>query len=132
MLESQVAYCPHCEKDIHVAVTPAPEHATHANVPDGGELVCLDVGEACEGIICPLSGKSTLMMGVRLARAGEEPVEGWPHVDVICEGCGAKESMEVLDGTHAFCPRCKTTNTVMLIKMGGGTYRAVGRPRPDV
>lgn len=126
MLDTRKAFCPHCKKDVEVAVTPAPEHATQANVPDGGELICLGIGEHCEGVTCPLSGRSTLVMGVRLARSGEQPDQGWPHVEVTCQGCDNTVEMEVLDGTHAFCPMCRTTNTVSLIRMDGGTYRAVG------
>lgn len=125
-METQTAYCPQCGQTVHVARTPVAPHGTHANVPDGGEFVCLEVGEKCEGLTCPLSGKSTLLMGVRLARSGEVPDEDWPHVELVCDGCKRVVGMEVLDGGHAFCPICKTTNTVALHKKADGTFEALG------
>lgn len=121
-METQTAHCPECDKTVHVSITPVAPHGTHANVPDGGRLVCLEVGEECEGVTCPLSGSSTLLMGVRLARSGEVPYEDWPHVKLLCDGCGRKAGMEVLDSGHAFCPICNSTNTVALFKKADGTY----------
>jgi len=125
-METHPAHCPECDKAVRVALTPVAPHGTHANVPDGGQLVCLDVGEECEGATCPLSGSSTLLMGVRLARSGVVPDEDWPHVELQCDGCERTVGMEVIDGTHAFCPICRTTNTVALYKKADGTYHAVG------
>ncbi|MCH8937617.1 MAG: hypothetical protein IIB90_18060 [Gemmatimonadetes bacterium] len=121
-MESQTVYCPRCEKTVHAAVTRVAPHDTHANVPDGGKLVCLEVGEDCEGMTCPLSGSSTLLMAVRLARSGVIPDEDWPHVRLACGGCGCVVEMEVLDGGHVFCPLCDTTNTVALLKKADGRY----------
>ncbi len=110
-MESQPTYCPQCDKTVRVTWTSSVAHETHATIPDGGKLLCFDVGEDCEGMICPLSGNSTLLMGVRLARSGEVPYEVWPHDLLKCRGCGRKTGMEVLDSGHAFCPICGTTNT---------------------
>jgi hypothetical protein len=122
-METKTAFCSYCEKKVQIALTPKAPHGTHANVPDGGKLVCLDVGEECEGVTCPQSGCSTLLMGVRLARSGVVPDEEWPHVRLECDGCGRTVDMEVLDGGHAFCPLCQTTNTVALYRTVDGTYK---------
>lgn len=122
-METQLAHCAYCDKEVHVARTPVAPHPTHANIPDGGKLICMEVGEDCEGVTCPLSGMPTLVMGVRLARSGGDRV--WPHVHLTCTGCGRGAEMEVLDGTHAFCPLCKSTNSVALVKLDDGHYEAV-------
>ena len=124
-MDTRTTYCPQCGKTVHVALTPVAPHGTHANVADGGQLVCLEVGEECEGVTCPVSGSSTLLMGVRLARSGEVPDEEWPHVDLLCDGCGRTVEMEVLDSGHTFCPICKTTHTVALYMQADGTYEVV-------
>ena len=121
-MEFELTYCTHCDKKVRTAVTRATNHAAHANVPDGGLLVCLDVGEDCEGATCALSGTSTLLMGVRLARSGVIPDEEWPHVDLMCEDCNHEVGMEVIDRTHVFCPVCQTTHAVTLKKGSDGTY----------
>jgi len=124
-MDTQTAYCPQCQKTVHLGQTAVAPHGTHANVPDGGQLVCLEVGESCEGVTCPLSGKSTLVMGVRLARSGEVPDEEWPHVVLTCEGCRQVAGMEVLDTGHAFCPICRMVHAVVLQKRADGTYEVV-------
>ncbi len=121
-MELQTTHCAQCDKTVHVALTAVVRYATHANVPDGGQLVCLDVGEDCAGMMCPLSGSSTLLMAVRLAQSGVVPDEDWPHVQLVCDRCGREVGREVLDGGHAFCPLCKTINTVALYKKTDGTY----------
>ncbi len=124
-METETAHCSRCDKTVHVAFTPVAPHGTHANVADGGQLVCLEVGEECAGMTCPLSGSSTLLMGVRLARSGVVPDEDWPHVEIACDGCGRTVGMEVLDGGHAFCPICRTTHTVALYRRADGTYEVL-------
>ena len=124
-METQTAYCTPCNKTVHIAWTPVAPHRTHANVADGGQMVCLEVGDECEDMMCPLSGCSTLLMGVRLARSGQVPDDEWPHVKLACDGCGGVVEMEVLDSGHAFCPVCMTTNTVALLKKADGVYEVV-------
>jgi len=121
-METHATHCPECDKTVHVARTPVAPHTTHANVADGGKLVCLEVGVECEDRQCPLTGRSTLVMGVRLARSGVIPDDEWPHAELACDGCGRTVGMEVLDTGHLFCPICSTTHTVALHKKGDGTY----------
>ena len=94
----------------------------HANLPDSGKLVCLCVGEACEGASCPLSGTSTLVMSVRLARSHLSRSEPWPLVHAGCTCCGGVADMAVLDHSHALCPLCGSTNTMALLKLDDHTY----------
>jgi uncharacterized paraquat-inducible protein A len=124
-METQTAYCPECDKTVHVARTPVAPHTTHANVVDGGKLVCLEVGEECEDRTCPLSGRPTLVMGVRLARSGVVPDDEWPHAVLECDGCDRTVGMEVLDTGHLFCPICRTTHTVALRRKADGDYEVV-------
>ena len=124
-MKAQTAHCAACDKTVHIGATAVAPHGTHANVPDGGKLVCLEVGEECAGMMCSLSGTSTLLMGVRLARSGEVPDEDWPHARLACGGCGRIVDMEVLDGGHVFCTLCQSTNTVALLNKTDGSYVVV-------
>lgn len=126
MEEQRQTYCAHCQKQVHFVLTKA-SYGGHANLPDDRQLVCLDFGEACTGDVCPLSGLPALVMGVRLARSEEPKVEPWQTVHALCDGCETVTDMEVLDGGHAFCPVCKTTNTLVMIHMDDGTYVAATR-----
>lgn len=128
-MEPRTTYCEHCRKPVHLKVTPV-HRSGHASLPDGGQLVCLDFGRGCDGSMCPISGLPTIVMGVRLARSGEDKTEPWPHVSAVCEGCGNEVDMEVLDGEHAFCPRCGTTNTLVMLPLDDESFVAVaGKPR---
>lgn len=113
--ETKKTYCTHCQKEVLVAVTPAPPRSGHANLPDHEEVVCLDFGDKCDGDICPLSHYRPVVMGVRLARSGLRPEEEWETVRAQCEGCGQVSEMEVLDKDHAYCTLCGTTNTWMIL-----------------
>ncbi len=124
--ERHRTFCPHCQREVEVAITPPPPRDGHANLPEGGEVVCLEFGGDCTGEdLCPLAGTSPVVMGVRLARSGLR--EEWETVRAVCEGCGQVAELEILDREHAFCPVCGTTNTWMVIEVEGGAHIAVTR-----
>jgi phage FluMu protein Com len=117
-MKNHTVYCPSCDKDVHVTLTPAPLHGGTSNIPDAPELVCLTFGSSCSSGRCPVSGLPSLVMGVRLARSGIDPDEPWSTIRVRCETCERVTEMEVLDDLHAFCPECQTTNRWMKLDVG--------------
>ena len=95
-------------------LTITPEHGgSHANLPDGGTVVCIDFGEGCYEGTCPLTGRPGMVMGVRLAKSH------LPHearmLTAHCESCGMVADMEVLDRTHAVCSLCESTNEYVIV-----------------
>ena len=112
--ETQKTYCTHCQKEVLVSITPQSSRGGHAMLQDHEEIVCLDFGDKCDGEICPLSRYRPVVMGVRLARSGLR--EEWSTVRAQCEGCGQLSELKVLDGEHAFCVLCGTTNTWMVLE----------------
>jgi DNA-directed RNA polymerase subunit RPC12/RpoP len=111
-MDLTTVYCPGCNHKVRLTVTP--EHRTsHATLPDGGEVVCLDFGEGCTEGSCPLTGRPGIVMGVRLARST------LPHetrtLHATCSGCGDFTEMEVLDDRYAVCEACGTTNTYVVV-----------------
>lgn len=115
--ETKKTYCTHCQKEVLVAISPAPSRGGQANLADHDEVVCLDFGDKCDGEICPLSRFRPVVMGVRLARSGLRDVGEWKTVKAQCEGCGQVSEMEVLDLDHAYCILCGTTNTWMVLAL---------------
>ena len=129
--ELRKTYCPRCNTDVTVAVTPAPLHDGHATIPDAGDVVCLDFGAQCSGPMCGTFGVPRVVMGVRLARSGMRP-ERLPTVHAVCDGCGRLVRMEVVDATHAHCPDCATVNTWTLIRLDGEEWVAVTGKRAEL
>jgi hypothetical protein len=124
--EIRTTYCSHCEKEVEVAVSPEGHRNGQATLKDSEELVCLDFGNDCDGVKCPLSQLRPVVMGVRLARSGLR--EEWTTVRAQCEGCGAVSDLKVLDREHAFCALCGTTNSWMILEFDDqGRVAVTGR-----
>jgi hypothetical protein len=107
-MDTRLAHCPGCGRQVRLAWTSGPEHLGHANVPDGPELVCLDAC-GCEGGACHFAAVPPVVMTVRLARSGMNP-DHFPHARFRCGGCEAEAEMEVLGGSMARCTVCGTIN----------------------
>ena len=126
-MEKELAFCPACERQVHLAWTDAPLHEGHATLPDGPELVCLDRSEKCCGGTCPLSGMSGSVMALRLAKSGL--AEGPHHTTRMrCDGCGQVAEMEVVDRTTLLCPLCGSVNRWILLELVDRGWVAIGRP----
>jgi len=124
--ETRKIYCNHCRKEVVVVISPGASRGGHANLQDHDEVVCLDFGDQCDGEVCPLSQLRPVVMGVRLARSDLR--EEWTTVRAQCEGCGQVSDLKVLDGEHAFCVLCGTTNTWMVLEFDDdGRVAVAGR-----
>ncbi len=126
-MEKRTTFCSFCNKDVELTVTDAPGHGGHANIPDGGELVCLDFGVGCQGIECPISGLPSIVMGFRLARSHAVKNDPWPLVYTTCRACGELANLEVLDQSHAYCTMCGSTSTLLMLPLDDGRYVVLSR-----
>lgn len=116
-MQTDLAYCPACDSQVRVALTPAPTHEGQANLPDAPELLCLDVERRCLAGTCPLSNLPRHVMAVRLARS-HLPGEGPTTTSRMrCEGCGQVAEMEVVDRTTLLCTVCGSLNRGLLLEM---------------
>lgn len=129
-MEARQVFCPKCNHDVTVTVTPQPLHGGHATLPDGGEMVCLDFGPRCTGQLCAVSALPKVVMGVRLARSGLRP-EGLETVQALCEGCGRVTALQVVDETHARCPVCDTVQLWTMVRLDGEEWVAVTGPKAE-
>ena len=112
-METQSAFCPRCQRPVHLTWTTAPVHEGHAPLPDGPQLICLDLDEGCQcQDACPVSHLAPIVMEVRLARSGLR--EDWPTTRVKCRGCERVTEMQILDDVHLLCTECGTTNPWVL------------------
>jgi hypothetical protein len=116
-METGSADCPRCGCRIRLTWTGGPEHLGHATLPDGPELVCLDVCD-CEDGACPVTGEPAAVMVTRLARSGLAP-ERFHHARMLCCGCDAETEVEVLAGTRARCTVCGTINPWVMDELLG-------------
>lgn len=128
-MDVKKAFCPSCDHEVRVTVTPDPSvGGGHANVADGHQVVCLDFVEGCAERNCPLSGLPPIVMGMRLARTGIEP-DRWKTIHALCDGCGEPRDMEIVDSTYAFCTHCGTTNRWMVIDLDDDSRVAIMEKR---
>jgi hypothetical protein len=117
-MKTETVFCPACDKQVHVTLTPGPVHGDQPVLGDSAELVCLTFGPRCAAGRCPIANLPSIVMGVRLARSGLEAEEGWKTLRMRCETCAEVTVMDVLDNVHAYCTRCGTTNTWFKLDMG--------------
>ena len=120
---TEQAYCPACQKQVELVVTPEPSHEGHANLHDG-ELVCLECGERCPRGTCPLSGQTHPVMAMRLAASGlgHEVLTA----RMLCKGCGQLTELRMVDRTTLLCPLCGTVNRWIMMELTGMGWVAVG------
>ena len=123
-MKERKMFCPQCEHEVTVTVTPAPLHGGHASIPDAGRMVCLDFGPQCQDERCAVSSFPRAVMGVRLAKSGLRPAN-LEHVRAVCEGCERLVELSVIDDSHAVCPDCETVNRWAMIRLDGEEWVAV-------
>jgi hypothetical protein len=124
-MDTELAFCPTCRHEVRVALTPAPTHEGHANIPDAPELVCLDLVEGCSGGTCPLTDMSRSVMALRLVRSG---LAHPPVSRMKCGGCGQEAEMEVMDSSSLVCPLCGSVNRWIMLELCNRGWIAIGRP----
>lgn len=107
-MDTQIAYCSACDRDVLIQITGAEGHDAQAPMPDA-EIICLEVGQRCSGPrICPVAGISQTAMRVRRVRAGLRTVLQ-PLVMAECRECRRVTEHVLADADFATCPECGTT-----------------------
>jgi len=129
-MDTHTTYCSHCQKDVSFIVTSSSRPGGQANLPEGGQLVCLDFGRSCDGNICPLSGLPPVVMGVRLVMSGKEGTEKMESVHGVCESCGFPTELAVINERQGVCQVCGSTNRLVLLELDDGSYVAASATEP--
>ena len=106
-MKTQIAYCSACDRDVHIVITDEPSQDGHANIHDA-EIVCLEIGDACSGSLCPIGATSPTVMAARLVRNGLQTIMQ-PVFQAACATCGRTTTHVIVERTHAICEDCGTT-----------------------
>lgn len=71
-MDTHWAYCSACDRQVEVTVRPTGEADPTTGQP-GEQLVCLEVGHACTGALCPLTDvpPEEMRAALRRTRAGD-------------------------------------------------------------
>lgn len=109
-MKAQVAYCSACDRDVHVVLTEDRLLEGQANLPDP-EIVCLEIGNACTGSMCPIGAQPPSVMAARLVRSGLGKPVLQPVVLGACELCLEVTQFVVIDPKYVTCTQCGTTTT---------------------
>ena len=108
-MRTERAYCSGCNREVRLAFTDAAPRNGHANLRSDAQIVCLDYEEGCSPIRCLATGKTGIIMGVRLAKSHLND-ERFRVTRARCDGCGQVSDLEILDETYAMCTLCDSTN----------------------
>ncbi len=119
-MKTETAYCSGCGHQVRLAFTDAPPHDGQANLPDGAEVVCLDFHEECSTGRCPATGKTGVVMGVRLAKSHLND-GAFRTIQARCEFCENVTDLEVLDQNFAVCSLCGATNRWTVLELADQT-----------
>ena len=106
-MEAQTCYCSACDRDVQVIMPEELAHDAQAPVADP-EIVCLEIGERCTGMLCPVGAVPPTVMMVRRVRSGIRSVLQ-PVVKARCEICASVTDYVIVSGSHATCADCGTT-----------------------
>lgn len=117
-MSTEVVFCPSCRHGVRIGVTEAHRDG-QANLPAGGQLVCLDFSGACGDGTCPLSGSRGVVMGVRLAKSHLND-GAFQQIHGPCASCRALVALKMLDESHAICPECESVNEYVFVDMEDG------------
>lgn len=111
-MNTQKVFCSACDREVSVLFTDVPStYGGQASVADT-ELVCLEMGERCNGALCPVCAVSSEAMAVRVAKSGMRP-DQHATVRAVCDGCQREEELMLTRGGYVTCPECGATRRMV-------------------
>jgi hypothetical protein len=107
-METHKVFCSACDREVTVTITDAPSQDGHANLYDS-EVVCLEIGERCTGILCPVGATAPAVMAARLVHTGlQTPTQLVVPFD--CARCFRVTNHVLIDRRFATCGECGATS----------------------
>ena len=110
-------YCSARDQDVRVVLTDEMAHDGQAPVVDA-EVLCLEIGEACTGSLCPICAMSAEAVDARLVHHGLRP-EVHRKVRAHCANCEVDAELVMSSGGYVTCSVCGTTRKWKLIEQQG-------------
>jgi hypothetical protein len=106
-METRTMYCSGCDRDVRVLLPDDVTGHPHANVHDA-ELICMELGDWCNGSLCPLGAAEPHAMVRRLIQEGL-PLDHLRKVAGWCESCGMDSEFVLYASQSAACTVCGTS-----------------------
>ena len=106
-MQVRSVYCSGCDRDVRVVATDGVPEDAQANVPEP-ELVCLELGDWCNGQLCPLGMAAPSAMVARLIRSGF-PLDHLRIARGFCDACGLDNDLALYGKDMAACMVCGTS-----------------------
>ncbi len=106
-MEVRTMYCSGCDHDVRVLMPDAAAEDPQANVPDA-ELVCMELGDWCNGALCPLGAAEPHAMVRRLIHEGM-PLDHLRSARGWCDSCAMDGDFVLYAGQSAACTVCGTS-----------------------
>jgi hypothetical protein len=106
-MEYRQMYCSGCDRNVRVLITDSVPDDAQANVPDS-ELICAELGEWCNGSLCPLGAAEPHAMVRRLIHGGL-PIDHLRRTRGVCDACGSERELVLYGASMAACTVCGTT-----------------------
>jgi hypothetical protein len=107
-MKSIKAYCSACDQDVRLVLTDEPGLDGPSPIHDA-EVVCLEIGERCNGALCPVGAVPPVVMAARLVRNGLQ-TEMQPIVKAQCPACDLVADFVIVSLEHCICSTCGTTS----------------------
>lgn len=98
-------YCSARDQDVRVVLTDEPAHDGQAPVLDT-EIICLEIGEACTGSMCPVCAMPPQAVDAKAAKLRPEVRR---KVLSHCSGCERETELVMSSGGYVSCTECGTT-----------------------
>ncbi|MBI2406894.1 MAG: hypothetical protein HYV19_01145 [Gemmatimonadetes bacterium] len=105
-MKSHQLYCSACDRQVKVMISEAPLGEHQATLHDD-ELVCLEIGDHCNGSLCPLGAAEPQAMVSRLIHSGEK-IEGLKTVKGHGPACDLEADFILFGKGKASCSVCGT------------------------
>jgi hypothetical protein len=105
-MRGHLLFCRACDREVRVLITGTPLYEDQAPVRDEG-LVCLEIGDDCNGNLCPLGASAPDAMVGRLIRNGV-PLDSLTTVAAECPACGNEAEMVLYGNGRAAYALCGT------------------------
>lgn len=100
-------YCSARDQDVRVILTDEPAHESQAPVLDS-EIICLEIGEACTGSLCPVCAMAPEAVDAKAAKLGLRS-EVRRKLHAHCGGCDRETELVMSSGGYVSCTECGTT-----------------------
>lgn len=129
-MKSINAYCSACDQDVRLVLTDEPVQDGPSPIHDG-EVVCLEIGDHCNGALCPIGAVPPVVMAARLVRNSLQ-TEVQPIAKGECPACDRVTDLVLVNREYCICSECGTTSDrkkiqLMAFEPGATAPKVVGR-----